>query len=222
MPEAFVQVGMQVVAGILVTVEQPERFVVDDELLQETVTVRRLVVSVCQVTDGHAFAAVFRPHPVGVGQVDADGRGRIEVASEDGRLDDLGRHPPAFRFLETVVHGRVVFKPLGVGAQFFRTRRGFQVLEVGVSFPTGFQSQRVAVGFRETVGEVHHRLGLLYPQDGVFVECLQVAGAVKFDEFVEHLGLFPVFCHVGGFFQPKDDAVDGCAVQASRFPYFFF
>ena len=88
---------------------------------------------------------------------------RIEVASEDGRLDDFGRHAPAFRFLETVVHGRVVFKPLGVGAQLFRTCRGFQVLEVGVSFPTGFQPQRVAVGFRETVGEVHHRLGLLYP-----------------------------------------------------------
>ena len=73
-PETFVQVGMQVVAGVLVTVEQLERFVVDDELLQETVAVRRFVVSVCQVADGHAFAAVFRSHPVGVGQVDADGR----------------------------------------------------------------------------------------------------------------------------------------------------
>ena len=182
---------MQVVAGILVTVEQPERFVVDDELLQETVTVRRLVVSVCQVTDGHAFVAVFRPHPVGVGQVDADGRGRIEVASEDGRLDDLGRHPRHSAFLKRSSTGEWSSNHWALALSFFRTRRGFQVLEVGVSFPTGFQSQRVAVGFRETVGEVHHRLGLLYPQDGVFVECLQVAGAVKFDEFAEHLGLFP-------------------------------
>ena len=53
-----------------------------------------------QVTDGNTLAAIFRTYPVAVGQVNAYGAAGIEVATQDGGIDDFGRDTPAFFLAE--------------------------------------------------------------------------------------------------------------------------
>ena len=60
-------------------------------------------------------------HPVAVGKVDADGGGRIEVAGNDGTLDDLCTDAATDGLAEAGVDRTVVLEPLRVGAQDLRT-----------------------------------------------------------------------------------------------------
>ena len=88
--ETFVEVGVEVVAGVAVLADELARGIVNDELFVHAGAVGRLVVGIGEVADGDALGTVFASNPVGVGKVDADGGGRIEVAAKDGSGDDFG------------------------------------------------------------------------------------------------------------------------------------
>ena len=81
---------MQVVAHVAVFLDEGQRVLVDDKLFLETIAMSRLVVSIGDIADGDTLAAVLCPDPVGIGQVDADSRRGIFLATEHGGTDDIG------------------------------------------------------------------------------------------------------------------------------------
>ena len=210
---------MQVVAQVAIRVEQAARCFVDDELLTHAAPLGSLVVGTRQVGYGHALASVLCPNPVAVGQVNADGAGRIEVSAQHRGTNHLGAHAAALLLAEAGVDGRVVLEPLGVVAQRLGTLGSLVVDDVDVAFPTGLQPERVAIDLDEAVGKVHLALGLLYPKDAVFVERLQVACAIERDERVDD-GLLPLVLGVGpGLKERVTDVVDSLAVESAAAPY---
>ena len=158
-------------------------------------------------------------HPVAVGKVDADGAAGVEVAAQDGCVDDLGRHAAAQRLLEAGIHRRMVLKPLRVPAQGLCSSGGLVVGIVDVAFPARFQSQRVAIHLGEAIGEIHFALGLLHPQDGVGVEDGQVARLVELDELA-YDALLPLVFGIGdGLRQHLHYLPYGCSVHAIGPPH---
>ena len=89
-----------------------------------------LVVCLGDVLYGYRLGAVGCTYPVGVRQVDAYGCRGVCVACEYCGCDNLCRNTFHFFFLELLVDGRVVFKPLRVGAEGFGALAGGYVLEV--------------------------------------------------------------------------------------------
>ena len=77
-------------------------------------------------------------HPVAVGKVDADGSGRIQVAGDDGTLDDLCADAAADGLAETGIYGTVVLEPLCMVGKYTGTAGGCLVAEVDDAFLTGF------------------------------------------------------------------------------------
>ena len=142
----------------------------DDKFLVESVAMRSLGIGIGDVADGDGLRAITAAYPVGIGQVDANGRGRIEVAGQDSGGDDLGRNALHLLLLELFVHRRMVFKPLGIAADQLRAVRSLQILKVDQGFPTGLQAQGVAIGLSKTVDKIHAGVEVLHPQDGVIIK----------------------------------------------------
>ena len=210
---------MQVVAQVSVGIEQTACCVVDDELLPHAAPLGGLVVGTRQVGYRHTLASVLRPNPVAVGQVNADGAGGIEVATQHGSTYHPGAYAATHFLAETWVDGRVVLEPLGIVAQGLGTSGGLVVDDVDVALPAGLQPERVAIDLDEAVGEVHLALGLLHPEDAVFVERAKVAAAIERDKFVDD-GLLPGILGIGtGLQEGVADAVDGFAVESAASPH---
>ena len=180
-----------------------------------------LVVGIGNVADGHRLGAMLATYPVGIRQVDADGRGRIEVASQDGGGDNLGRNAFHFFFLELLVHGRMVFEPLSIGTDSFRTTSSLKVLEVDKRLPAGLHTQRIAIAFGKAVHEIHARIQILHPQDGIIVEGLQVASFVILHQFGNDGFLFGCLGYAFGFLQPVDNLLECLTVKSTHLPYLF-
>ena len=64
MSKTFMQVSMQVVTSILITVEQLLCFIIDYKFLLKAVTVGCFVIGICQIAYRHALAAIFGSDPV--------------------------------------------------------------------------------------------------------------------------------------------------------------
>ena len=152
------------------------------------------------------------PYPIGVGQVDAYGCGRIAVSAQHAGRYDFCRHSFYLFFFEPGIHGRVVFEPLGVFAYRPCASGGFLVAEIHYAFPAGFYAEGVPVCFDEAVQEVDFRQCVVYPQDAVLVECRRISILVKIDKRVDYLFLFVVFGINRGFFQMGNNPVDDFAV----------
>ena len=213
--EAFVEVGVEVVGEVAVLADEGEGGVVDGELLTHTAAGSCLGIGGGEVADGDALGAEVAAHPVGVGQVDADGGAGVEVAGENGGGDDLGADALALCFLEAGVNGGVVLKPLGVGGEFLRAGRGGEVLEVDNALPRGLHAEGVAVGLGEAVDEIYGGGGVLEPEDVEGVKGAEVARAVVFDEFADDALLLGRVGEGQCFLQPIYYAGEGSVVEAA-------
>ena len=118
MPEALVKVGVDLVGDGEILLGEFYLFLVPCKLGQGALGafLRRVVVCVRDVGYGDALRAMVPADPVGVGEVDADGGGRIAVAGQAGRVDDLCADSLHLRLLEARVDGGVVLEPLCVRA----------------------------------------------------------------------------------------------------------
>ncbi len=168
--ETFVQVGVEIVADLAVFVDALAVFGAQHELLLEAVAVRRAVVGVSDVVDGHRFRTVLLADPIGVGQIDTDRCRRITVAAQHRCRNHLGRDALDDLFLVGGVDGRVVFEPLGVLGDNLRTMTGLLVHEIDQRLPRRLASQRVAVIFDKPVHEIDVGYGIPHPQDVITVE----------------------------------------------------
>ena len=177
----------------------------------------RFVVGIGEVFDGNRLGAVVATNPVGVGQVDADGRGGVAVAAELHHVNHFGAHALNLFFAEARVDGGVVFKPLGVLADKGRALGGGLVFELRGGFPAGFQTKRVAVVFDKAVVVVGKRGMVFHPHHIVNVPCSKVARLVVFDEFANVGRLLRGFGHLFGLIQPINNLFDGFAVKTAHF-----
>ena len=94
-------------------------------------------------------------NPVGVGQVDADGSGWVEVTRQDGGGDYLGADTLHLLFFELLIYRRVIFKPLGILANQFGAASSLQIFEVNQRLPAGLHAQGVTITFGETVNKIN-------------------------------------------------------------------
>ena len=140
MTQALVQVGMQVVAHVAVFFNQSQRLFVAYKLLLETAALRSLVIRIGNIADGNALTAVSSTNPVGVWQVNADGRSGIFVASQHSGTNHVGRHTFYYRLAETRIYWRVILEPLGVLADGLCAMSGLFVDILHQAFPRTFQS----------------------------------------------------------------------------------
>ncbi len=191
------------------------------ELLVEAVAFGSLGVGVGDVVDGDRLGAMVTSDPVSIGQVDADGGGRVGVATEDGGSDHLCGDPFHLFLLEAVVDGRVVFEPLGIVADCLGSFGSLLALEVDHRLPGGFQAEGIGIGLNEAVDEVDTRLGVGYPFHRVVVECFQIAAPVIIDQQGDHLFLMVVFGYCNRFLQPSDDSFDRLVIHAAQLPDLF-
>ena len=217
MPQALVQVGVQVVGQLAVPLHPLAVLGAEHELLVETVAVSSHVVGIGDVVDGDRLRAVLLANPVGIGQVDADGRRGIAVAAEHRHGDDLGRNAPHDRLAVGLGHGRMILEPLGVVGDHLRAVAGLGVHEVDVGLPRSLAAQRIAVVLDEAVDEIDVRNSVLHPADVVAVELFQIARLVVADERRD-IGLLRLFGHGLRLFEPVDDPLDGRRIHAAQLP----
>lgn len=220
--ETLVEVSVEVVATIAVLQNELTRGLVDDELLVHTAAVSGFGVGVGKVGDGDGLRTEITTNPVGVGQVDADGGGGIEVAGENGGGDDFGGHALHFLLFETRIDGAVVFEPLGVEGEGVGTLCGGYVFEVDDAFPGGFHAEGIAVALDEAVDEIDVALHVFEPLDGIVVEGAEIAGAIELDEATNDGRLVGIFGKGDGGFEVLDDLRDGRAVESAFAPHVFF
>ena len=203
-PQALMQVGVQVVGQLAVPLHPLAVLGAEHELLVETVAVSSHVVGIGDVVDGDRLRAVLLANPVGIGQVDADGRRGIAVAAEH-RHDDLGRNAPHDRLAVGLGHGRMILEPLGVVGDHLRAVAGLGVHEVDVGLTRSLAAQRIAVVLDEAVDEIDVRNGVLHP-------------AVVVADERRDVGLLRLFGHGLRLFEPVDDPLDGRRIHAAQLP----
>ena len=218
MSQAFVQVGMQVIGDVGILVHQRHGLLIDDEFISESVALCSLVVGISQVADGNALGAMFLTDPVGVRQVDADGRSRIFLSAQHGSTDDVGCNSLHFRLAEAGIYRRMVLKPLCVLADGLGALGSLQVLIFHNTFPCTFHTERVTVYFDESIEEIHQTFMLFYPCDAVSVEILKITGTVELHEQVDDMLLPFVLGILLRLEQPGHDFADGLSIESIFLP----
>ena len=218
--EAFVQIGVQVVGDVAVLLAEVDLVLVPGEFREDALRalLRRKCVGVGDVGDGHRLGTMLLANPVGVGQVDADGRGGIVVTGDDGHVDDLGRDALDFFLLEAGIDRRVVLEPLSIAADGLGTLRSFAVAVVHDALPGSLAAEGIVIVLDEAVDEVHVAVRVGHPADVVLVPHAQVARLVVFDELVDVFLLQVVLSVDAGCFQMTDDHLEGRAVDTAHLP----
>ena len=61
---------------------------------------------------------------------------------------------------------------------------------------------------------------ILHPQNGIFIECLQIAGFIEFHQFGYHRLLLGSLGNSFRLLQPVDNLFKCLSIQAPHFPYF--
>ena len=214
--QAFVQVGVEVAGQRAVFAAEGDLLVIPGELGEDALgrLGRRLCIGVGDVGDGHGLGAVLLADPVGVRQVDADGRSGIVVAGNNGHVDHLGAHPFDLGLPEARVDGGVVFEPLGVLADHLRAVRSLLVAEVDDAFVGGLAAERVAVILHETVHEVHVGPGVAHPRNIIGIPHPEVTGAEILDQLTDVFLLDVVLRHGLRLLQMGDNHLYGGPVEA--------
>ena len=168
-----------------------------------------------QVVNRDGLGTVGLTDPVSVRQVDTDRRSRITIAGEDSGRDDFGRNAFHFLFLEFLRGRRVVFEPLRVVRDELCALGSYEVFEVNHRLPGAGDTERIGIGFGETVDEVHAAVEVLDPSDAVFVEELQIARLIESNEFVDDFALLVVLGISECFAQPVYDVLQRFAVESA-------
>ena len=91
MPQALVQIGVQVIGQRSIAFVPIDRLLVVHELLSKTAPFRRLFISIGNVSDRHRLGTVVATNPVGVRQVDSDRRRRITIPTQHSCRNHFGR-----------------------------------------------------------------------------------------------------------------------------------
>ena len=157
-------------------------------------------------------------NPVGIRQIDTDGRSRIFLTTEHCRTDYVGSNALHLRLAETGIHRRMVLKPLRILTDGLRALGSLQVLVFHDSLPGTLQSQRVAIYLYESVDEIHHALVLLHPGDAISVEILQITRAIELHEQVNNVLLSLVLGIFLCLEQPGYDFPDGLTIKTIFLP----
>ena len=105
MSQTFVQIGVQVITDVAIFIDETECFCIDDELFPETISMRGLVIGICNIADRDALGTILGPNPVCIRQINADGGRGIFIATQHSRTDDIGRDALDHRFAETGING---------------------------------------------------------------------------------------------------------------------
>ena len=140
MPQTLVEIRMQVITDIPILLYHLERIGINHKLLLESIAMSRLIIGIGNIADGNALTAILSANPVGIRQVDTDGRRRIFIATQHRSTDHAGSNALHHRFLESVIHRRVILKPLGILTDSSRPLGGFFVHIFHQSFPRALQS----------------------------------------------------------------------------------
>ena len=67
---------------------------------------------------------------------------------------------------------------------------GFDILKIDNALPRCLHSQRIAVGFNETIDKIDGALGISEPLYGIVIEGAQISGAIILNEATDHRSLF--------------------------------
>ena len=177
-----------------------------------------VIVGVGDVGNGHGLGAVLLADPVGIGQVDANGRGRIAVTGQANGIDDLGADTLHGLLLEAGVHRGVILEPLGVGGQDLRALGGLEVLDVHVAFPGTLAAEGVIVVLYKTVDEVHRADGVLNPFNIEGVPLAEVSGLVIFYKECERALLDIVLSNLASELQFFANLGDSRGVDTTHLP----
>ena len=208
---------MQIVGLIFVGSHQGGLVGAPSKFFAKTVADGRLVVGFGDVFDGYRFRTVRCANPIGIGQIDTDGRGGVAVAGQYGCRDDFCRNAFHFFFLKLLIHRRMVFEPLCISTDGLGAFGCFGVFEVHYRFPTCFHAERVAVSFGKSVHKIDGRCGVGHPQNGVFVEGAQIACAVKLNQPFDDGTLLVVFGYVFRLFEPINHFFERSRVEPAHF-----
>ena len=216
--QTFMQVGMQIVGQLAVLVDTFTVFRTQHELLEESVAMRRLSISVGNVVDGHRLRTVLLADPIRIGQIDTDRCRRITVAAQHRCRNHLGRNP--FDHLLPVggIYRRMILEPLRILGDNLRTATGLLVHEVDQRLPRRLASQRIAVIFDKSVHEIDVGYGIPHPQDVITVEIVQVAGFVIVDEGCDGR-LLRLLGNALRLLQPVNDLLNRRRIHTAYFPH---
>ena len=88
--QTLMQIGMEIVANIAISLYHVQRRVVNDKLFQHSRIFRSLMIRLCQIENANTFRTMRGPNPLGIGQINADSRSGILVSAQHGRTDDIG------------------------------------------------------------------------------------------------------------------------------------
>ena len=211
-PDALVQVSMQIAAEGSVLLVDGTDLIVDHELLIEAVALRCLVISVHKVVNGDRFGTVVFTDPVGVRQVDTDRRCRIAVARQDSCGDDFGGHTFDFLFLVFRVGCGVILEPLRVSGNQLRTFGCREVFEVDHRLPCAGDAERIGIGLCETIDVVHAAVKVFDPSDAVLVKSRQITCLIERDHLLNSKFLGIVLGIFQCLFEPINDMLEGFAI----------
>ena len=221
MPQALMQVGMQVITHICIAFYQLHRISIYNKLLLHAATLSSPVVCFCKIAYGYAFASMLCPDPVGIGQVDANGCRGVFIAPEHGSTYHIGSDSLHLLLAEGGIDGRMVFKPLCIVADGFCALGSLLILVFHNALPRGFEPQRVAIHFYESVYKIYLSLGGTHPLYAIVIKVCKLSRFVISDKFFQYTVLCIVLAHIQCLGQPIHNATDGLSVEATLLPHQF-
>ena len=143
---------------------------------------RRVVVGVGDVGDGHRFRTVFATNPISVRKIDSNRSRRVAIAGKCHGVNDFGGDAFHHRLAETRIDRRMVLKPLRVLRKFHGALRSLLITDVHESLPSSLAAERVVIVLYESVDKIHRPERVLHPFDVVLIPKAQVTGAVVVDK----------------------------------------
>ena len=219
--KAFVQIRMKLVRQIGISINQFYFRVAVYKFFVESIAMSSFVISIGNISDSHGFRSVMRTNPVSIRKVDTNRCRRIKITGKDSGSDYFSRYTFHFIFLESFVHRRMVFKPLGITADNFRAVSRFDILEINQRFPTSFHAQRVAITFGKPVHKVNPRIKVLHPKNCILVKVLQVTRFIEPDQLADNRFLRLILSNSFRFLQPVDNLLNRLRIKSAYFPYLF-
>ena len=165
------------------------------------------------IVDGDGLRAVGRTYPVGVRQVDTDGRSRIRIAGKHSYRDDRSGYTTRILLFEAGINGSMRFEPRCLTADLRRALARLLITDMHERFPHPLHPEGVSIDFGEAIDEVHDRLRIADPVDRIAVVLFQIALLVVFDERKNGLALgFALSISHSGL-EVGDDLAQGLTVE---------
>ena len=222
MSQTFMQVGMQVIRHITISVDEIKSFLINNKFIQESIAMRSLIVCFSQISYRHTLAAMSLANPVSIRKIDTDGRSRIFITPQHGSTDNMSRHTFHLSLLELRSYRRMVLKPLRILADSLSTSGCLHIFKFNKTFPGSFQSKRITINLNKTIDKINHTLLLLDPCNAISVEIRKVASAIILDQKIDDMSLLLIFCIFLSFQEPGSNLLNGSTIHTFFFPGHFY